>query len=310
MPPWPRWPRCAPDDPFAEAARLARVQLLVQRGEPAGGAGRGDGDGARRAARPPTTGCASARSRPISTATPRRPTPIGRALALATSDRAGGRAGRCCCSAAARSIARATGRRPRRCSSEAVRLAPDQAAVLNYLGYAQLERRENLAEAREADRAGQPAAARRCGDHRFARLDLFPARRRAQGDRRRWSVRWPASRPSRRSTSISATPIGRSAGATRRAMPGGRRWSSPRRTTPPRHPHQDRQRAGARRWPRPDARRRDATSPRRPTPRSTSRSTSAARRADGYHDARDAVRLRRGWRRADARRRPTRCRWR
>jgi tetratricopeptide (TPR) repeat protein len=139
--------KVAPDDPAAETVRLARLQLLVHKGEQQEALAE-----AQRSAARPEASLADLtrvgdllgdleRPREAVDAYTRALAVIDKDPALASSrwtvlmlrgsalDAAGDWAG-------ARADLRA-----------AAKLAPDQAVVLNYLGYAQLERRENLAEA-------------------------------------------------------------------------------------------------------------------------------------------------------------------
>ncbi|UUX99615.1 lipopolysaccharide assembly protein LapB [Sphingomonas sp. J315] len=60
---------------------------------------------------------------------------------------------------------------------KAVELAPDEPVALNYLGYAQVERGGESDRGGGTARTRQPVAARRSGDHRFARLGLLSQRR-------------------------------------------------------------------------------------------------------------------------------------
>ncbi len=104
----------------------------------------------------------------------------------------------------------------------AYKLAPTEPVVLNYLGYSQLERRENLKEAealvREASRL-QPENASITDSLGWA---LYLDGR--IGEAIELLERAAAARPAiRRSTSISAMPISAPAAGSRRAMPGRRR---------------------------------------------------------------------------------------
>ena len=88
---------------------------------------------------------------------------------------------------------------------QALAIAPDQPLLLNFLGYAKLERGEDLGCGRSDDPQGERARARRCVDHRFARLGAVQARQGRRGDRDACSAR-PRRTPTRpRSRSISAT---------------------------------------------------------------------------------------------------------
>jgi Flp pilus assembly protein TadD len=132
------------DDPFAGAARLARMQLLVQRGDTTTAL---------------TEALALARARgatvddwvrvgQIQTNLDRpaeAADAFGRALAL--NERAADRWSLLLQQGGALDRA-GDWPRAKAALDEALRLAPDQPAVLNYLGYAQLTRRINLAEAR------------------------------------------------------------------------------------------------------------------------------------------------------------------
>lgn len=136
----------SPDDPFAEAGRFQRVQLLVRKGEQGTaltealaaanrpGAGIGDwtrvgelyADLDRHADAAAAYGKALAMSEAMGEDGSRWTLLLLRGAAL---DEAGDWPG------------------AKAALEKAAKLAPDQAVVLNYLGYAQLERRENLAEA-------------------------------------------------------------------------------------------------------------------------------------------------------------------
>ncbi len=58
----------------------------------------------------------------------------------------------------------------KRALEEALTIAPDQPLLLNFLGYAKLERGEDIDARRSDDPQGQRACPGRCLDHRFARL--------------------------------------------------------------------------------------------------------------------------------------------
>ena len=58
----------------------------------------------------------------------------------------------------------------------ALALAPDQPLILNFLGYAKLERGEDLDAAEAMIRKASDARAGRCLDHRFARLGAVQTR--------------------------------------------------------------------------------------------------------------------------------------
>ena len=55
--------------------------------------------------------------------------------------------GRCCCSARARSRTPTAGPRPRQALQAGLAIAPDQPLLLNFLGYAKLERGEDIDDA-------------------------------------------------------------------------------------------------------------------------------------------------------------------
>lgn len=137
-----------PDDPFADAARSQRMELLVRRGdreaalaealEVAGKRDAGEADWMR------VGGLYSDAGKPAEAAEA-----YGRALALNRQQEDDGSRwtilllqGGALHEAGSWPAAKAA-------LEESAQLAPDQAVVLNYLGYAQLERRENLAEAQK-----------------------------------------------------------------------------------------------------------------------------------------------------------------
>lgn len=135
-----------PDDPFADAARNQRMELLVKRGdrdaalaealEVANKRGAGEADWMR------VGGLYSEAGRQAEAADA-----YGRALAMNRErDDDGSRWTILLLQGGA---LHESGNWPaaRTALEEAARLAPEQAVVLNYLGYAQLERRENLGEA-------------------------------------------------------------------------------------------------------------------------------------------------------------------
>ena len=72
---------------------------------------------------------------------------------------------------------------------QALALAPDQPLLLNFLGYAELERGENMDCRRGDDPQGERARARRCVDHRFARLGRSSSAARSTRRSRRCSER-------------------------------------------------------------------------------------------------------------------------
>ena len=101
---------------------------------------------------------------------------------------------------------------------QAYKLAPQQAVVLNFLGYSQLERRGIWSRRGLISR--RASASPTIGDHRFAAGSIIrgdvPRRRVLDGAAR-------GGRPTRRSTSISAMPITAPGGGSRRVTPGMRR---------------------------------------------------------------------------------------
>ncbi len=132
-----------PDDPFADAARFARVQLLIRRGETE----KALAEAAATARAPGATADDWVRVGQIQTELNHHAEAadaFGRALAI--SDAAGDRAGRWSLLLQRGGALDRAGQWPqaRALLEEAVRIAPDQASALNYLGYAQLERRINL----------------------------------------------------------------------------------------------------------------------------------------------------------------------
>jgi Flp pilus assembly protein TadD len=139
--------KVAADDPAAETVRLARLQLLVHKGEQQEALAE-----ARRSAAQPNASLADLTRVGDLLGDLERPREAVEAYtrALATVDKDPALAqsrwtvlmlrGSALDAAGDWTAARADLR-------EAAKLAPDQAVVLNYLGYAQLERRENLAEA-------------------------------------------------------------------------------------------------------------------------------------------------------------------
>ncbi|WP_238995821.1 tetratricopeptide repeat protein [Sphingomonas solaris] len=134
-----------PGDPFEEAARFSRVQLLVRRGEPEKALGE-----ALAMARAGNTADDWVRVGQVQTELERHAEAAdsyGKALALA--DKAGATGDRWALLLQRGSALDRSGNWPaaRFLLEEAVRIAPDQASALNYLGYAQLERRINLPEA-------------------------------------------------------------------------------------------------------------------------------------------------------------------
>ncbi len=175
-------------------------------------------------------------------------------------------------------------------ATRALALAPQEPAVLNFLGYSQIEHGDDVAGATaliaQASKLApdDPAITDSLGWSWYLRGDLV-ARSRCSSARR-------AARPPRpTSTSISATPIGRRSAGSTRAMPGAPRWSSP--TAPSQAAaRQDRQRAD-----------RDAVTDllagrnrlRQDQPRAARPATDARR----LSCARDAVRLLRGRGRAE-----------
>lgn len=135
-----------PDDPFAEAARNQRMELLVKRGdreaalsEALAAAGKDDADQADWMR---VGGLYSDAGKPAEAAEA-----YGKALALNRAHADDG--SRWTILLLQGGALHEAGDWPaaRAALEEAVKLAPDQAVALNYLGYAQLERRENLAEA-------------------------------------------------------------------------------------------------------------------------------------------------------------------
>jgi len=139
--------KVAADDPAAETVRLARLQLLVHKGEQQEALA----EAQRSAARPEASLADLTRVGDLlgDLERPREAVEAyGRALATLDKDPALAQSrwtvlmlrGSALDAAGDWAAARADLR-------EAAKLAPDQAVVLNYLGYAQLERRENLAEA-------------------------------------------------------------------------------------------------------------------------------------------------------------------
>jgi len=135
-----------PDDPFAEAARSQRMELLVKQGnreaalaEALDATRKRDADEADWMR---VGGLYSDADKPAEAAEA-----YGRALALNREHPDDG--SRWTVLLLQGGALHEAGNWPeaRKALEEAVKLAPDQAVVLNYLGYAQLERRENLAEA-------------------------------------------------------------------------------------------------------------------------------------------------------------------
>ena len=176
---------------------------------------------------------------------------------------------------------------------QALALAPDQPLLLNFLGYAKLERGEDMDAAEAMIRKASELAPDEAsitdslGWAQFKRGKVDEAiatlQRAAEKDPTR-----------RRSRSISATRSTVRAGATRRASPGTRRWSRPRTRSPARVKAKLAQRsdAGQRRaLSAPSARDRAGEAQSR-----ASRPRQAARRA--ARD-RDGVRLLHGWRSAE-----------
>lgn len=135
-----------PDDPFADAARNQRMELLVKRGdrdaaltealEVADRRGAGEADWMR------VGSLYSDAGKPAEAADA-----YGRALAFNREREDDG--SRWTVLLLQGGALHEAGKWPeaRAALEEAAKLAPEQAVVLNYLGYAQLERRENLAEA-------------------------------------------------------------------------------------------------------------------------------------------------------------------
>ena len=112
-------------------------------------------------------------------------------------------------------------------ATRALALAPQEPAVLNFLGYSRDRAWRGRRRRRRADRAGEHARARRSrrspirsAGPGIMRGDVGQARSRCSNARRK------ARPPKATSTSISATPIGRRGAGSMRAMPGARRWSS------------------------------------------------------------------------------------
>lgn len=137
-----------PDDPFSDAARFGKMQLLVRQGRPEEALA----EALAMARAPAATSDDWVRVGQVQTELERHAEAAdsyGRALAMLDASGAAGdrwslllqRGG---------ALDRAgdwTAAKP--LLEEAVRIAPDQAAALNYLGYAQLERRINLPEAEQ-----------------------------------------------------------------------------------------------------------------------------------------------------------------
>lgn len=137
-----------PDDPFAEAARNQRMELLVKRGdrdaaltEALRAANKSDADEADWMR---VGSLYSDAGKPAEAAQA-----YGKALALNRAHADDGT--RWTILLLQGGALHEAGQWPaaRAALTEAVKLAPDQAVALNYLGYAQLERRENLAEAQK-----------------------------------------------------------------------------------------------------------------------------------------------------------------
>ena len=137
-----------PDDPFADAARLMRVQLLVRRGE----TDKALAEALATARSPSATAADWVRVGQLQTEMDRHAEAadsFGHALAL--NDAAGNSTDRWSYLLQRGGALDRAGRwdEARGLLEESVRLAPDQAAALNYLGYAQLERRINLPQAEQ-----------------------------------------------------------------------------------------------------------------------------------------------------------------
>ncbi|WP_156680513.1 tetratricopeptide repeat protein [Sphingomonas profundi] len=136
-----------PTDPFAEAARFARVQLLVRRGE----TDKALGEALVEAKAPDATAEDWVRVGQLQNELEHHAEAadaFGRALAL--NDAAGNKDRWSLLLQRGGALDRA-GDWPQAKAllEEAVRIAPDQASALNYLGYAQLERRINLPAAEQ-----------------------------------------------------------------------------------------------------------------------------------------------------------------
>ncbi len=134
------------DDPFADAARFVRVQLLVRRGETEKALAEAQKTASGRSA----TAADWARVGQIQSELNRHAdaaAAFGRALAL--TDAGGAGADRWSLLLQRGGALDRAGDWPaaKVLLEEAVKIAPDQASALNYLGYAQLERRINLPQA-------------------------------------------------------------------------------------------------------------------------------------------------------------------
>jgi len=142
--------------------------------------------------------------------------------------------GRCCSAARSRSSARGDWKRAEADLEQALKLEPEQPYVLNYLGYTWIEHGVNFDKAKMMiERAVdlRPAGRPHCRQSRVAVLRLGDYPKAGAPSRARGSS---CGRRTRRSTTIWATPTGRSGGATRRASSGAARCrSSPRPSSRP-----------------------------------------------------------------------------
>ena len=104
--------------------------------------------------------------------------------------------------------------------------------MLNYLGYAQLVRRENVAEAERLIREAHRLAPDNAAITDSLGWALYPRGELPEAIELLEQAAPRASRPTSRSTSISATPISPPAAGSRRASPGRRPRSMPRARPP------------------------------------------------------------------------------